>query len=179
MRIVPIAAAVFALASPAVAVTYNVYNVYSSGPIGFLGNFEALGSGGALTSASFALGGGVFTTLGTGNVAPTYDATNNWVTGPVGGFGAVLNSTVFDTEDVNDNPITCNIGECVFSMTSSGGGGVPAEWYLDYFPGGGGGAAIATGHYEIAPIPLPAAGLLLAGGLVALFGLGRRQRAFG
>ena len=51
MRIVPIAAAVFALASPAVAVTYNVYDVDPSGPLVSSATSTAPGSGGALTSA--------------------------------------------------------------------------------------------------------------------------------
>ena len=179
MRIVPIAAAVFALASPAFSVTYNVYE---AGTTDLLGNFDSPETGGLLTSAYFALEGGVFTTLAAGNSAPTYDATNNWVRGAGGPFGGVINSIAFNTTEFGSgDPITCDIGKCVFSMTSSSGGGVPPEWYLDYVDSGGGGAAIALGHYEIkiAPIPLPAAGLLLAGGVVALFSLGRRQRAFG
>lgn len=178
MRIVPIVAAAVALASPALAVTYNVHE---AGGATLLGSFDAPAAGGLLTAASFALEGGVFTTLAVGNSAPTYDATNNWVRGAAGPFGGIVNSIAFDTTEFGSgDPIACGIGKCIFSMTSSGGGGVPAEWYLDYVDGGAA-AAIALGHYEIeaapvpAPVPLPAAGLLLAGGVAGLFGLRRRR----
>ena len=102
-----------------------------------------------MTSAYFALEGGVFTTLAAGNSAPTYDATNNWVRGAGGRFGGVINSIAFDTTEIGSgDPITCDIGKCVFSMTSSSGGGVPAEWYLDYsIPVAA--APRSPGHYEI------------------------------
>ena len=108
----------------------------------------------------------------TGTGAPEYNAATNFVTAAGGGgFGSVYNSVAFDTTDFESNPITCGIGECVFSMTD--GVGTPGEWYLDYFASDGG-AALDLGHYEIAPIPLPATGLLLAGALAGVLGLRRR-----
>jgi len=159
-------------AFPAIAGTFSVVDVGSSV---VLGTFEAPDAGGAVTAGSFTLEGGVFDTLGTGSEAPLYDAANNWVTGTPGGFGGFYNSVAFNTFDFLNNPLSCGVGECVFSLTSSSGSPVPAEWHVDYLPNGG--APIALGNYtvETAAIPLPASVLLLLSGLGAL-GLRRSAR---
>ena len=117
--------------------------------------------------------------LAVGNTAPYFDAINSWVVGAGGPFGAVANSAAFATTDLFLNPITCQVGECIFSFTNSGGGGAPAEWYLDYLPANPGDAApIAFGNYtiEMAAIPLPAAGQILLIGLIGLASARMRRK---
>jgi hypothetical protein len=168
-----------ALALSATAAPAATFNIFEAGTTSLLGTFEAPLGGGPLTAASISAGGGVFDVLALGSMAPVYDAVNNWITGAASPFGAVSNSVAFMTTDISDNDITCGIGECFFSLTDSSGGGAPAEWYLDYVPGVGTPAAIDAGFYEIAPIPLPASALLLAGALAAVAGVaaGRRRAA--
>ena len=119
------------VAAPAAAATFNVFQAGTN--IQF-GSFDAPVGGGALTSASFSLAGGVFDTLGAGPAAPVYDAVNNWVVGAGITFSEITNSVAFNTVDLFTNPITCGIGECRLSLIDSGGGGAPAEWYLDHLP---------------------------------------------
>lgn len=143
-----------------------VFDVFEAGTTTLLGSFEAPATGGAVTSGSFSVDGGMFDVLGIGPLEPLYNATDNWITGTPGGFGAFFNSVAYNTTDISSNPITCGVGECVLSFTSSGDPGVsPAEWYLNYLPDGG--AAIDFGYYEIKPgiIPLPAGAILLLSAL--------------
>lgn len=164
-------------ATPALPATFNIFE---AGTTTQLGTFDAPVAGGAVTSAVLTLAGGVFDVLDLGAQAPVYDAVNNWIVGTGSSFGSVTNSVAFNTTDFLSNPITCQIGECVFSFTNSGGGGVPAEWYLDYIPGNPANAApIDLGYYDIviAPVPLPATALLLVGALAGLVRMRRRAAA--
>ncbi|MGI9388640.1 MAG: VPLPA-CTERM sorting domain-containing protein [Boseongicola sp.] len=180
VKILAVLAAFFAstlFIQPADAGTFSVFE---DGTPTLLGNFDAPDAGGAITSGSFSLAGGVFDTLGVGTMAPTYDAGNSWIVGTGSSFGSFANSIAFATTDLFTNPITCQIGECILSFTNSGGGGVPPEWYLDYIPPVIANAApIDFGYYEIKTneIPLPAAAYLLIGALGALITLRRRQSA--
>lgn len=171
MHVFQIAAAgvglALAVSTPLQAATFQVFE---SGSATLLGTFEAPQAGGSLTAAAFNLQGGTFDALLAGAQAPVYDAGNGWVTGAGSPFGGIANTLAFDTLDLFSNPITCGVGECVFSMTSSGGGGAPAEWYLDYLPASPADAApIDFGFYDVqlAPVPLPATGLLLFAALGA------------
>lgn len=174
-------AAVLALAAgPAAAVTAD-YEVFAAGTDTLLGTFRADdAAAGPILSASFAPPGiGTFDVLGTGSLAPTWDPGTGFVTGsPVGaGVGAVFNAAVFDVDVTGEGLRTCGIGECAFSLTDSGGPGVPGEWYVDYLPPAGVPGSVATGFYEVrlAPIPVPAAGMLLIGALAGLGALRARR----
>ena len=178
MRLVTSSALVLALS--ATAAPAATFNVFEAGTATLLGTFEAPLGGGPLTGASFSVDGGVFDVLTGGSTAPVYDAANNWVRGAANPFGSITNSVAYMTDEFGSgDPITCGVGECFFSLTSNSGGGTPNEWYLDYIPGMGGGAAVDLGFYEIKPIPLPATALLLAGALAGVAGIaaGRRSAA--
>jgi hypothetical protein len=161
-------------AGPADAATYDVFK---DGTTDLLGTFEAPAVGGLLTSALMSVKGGVFDVLGVGGLAPIFDSIAMDVDGSGAPFGAVFNSVAFMTTDIAANPILCGIGECAFSFEGSAGP-VPGQWYVDYVPGGNGGAALAFGYYQIAAaaVPLPASGLLLLGAAGALAFTTRRRR---
>lgn len=168
------AACILSAAGPAGAATYDVFR---AGTTDLLGTFEAPAAGGLLTAASLSVSGGIFDVLGAGGLAPIFDAIGFDVVGSGGPFGAVLNSVAFATTDIAANPILCGIGECAFSFFGSFGP-TPGEWHVDYVPGGVGVAALAFGHYQVAPsaVPLPASGLLLLGAAAALALSTRRRR---
>jgi hypothetical protein len=163
------------VAAPASAATYDVFK---DGTTDLLGIFEAPAAGGLLSSALLSVKGGVFDVLGAGGLAPVFDAVALDVDGSAAPFGAIFNSAAFATTDIAANPILCGIGECAFSFDGRVGP-VPGQWYLDYVPGGNGGAALAFGYYQIAAaaVPLPASGLLLLGAVGMMAASARRRIA--
>jgi hypothetical protein len=171
MRLVTSSALVLALS--ATAAPAATFNIFEAGTTTLLGTFEAPLGGGALTTASISVDGGLFNVLDGGTSAPVYDAVNNWITGAGDPFAGITNSVAYNTTDIAMNPITCGVGECVFALTDSSGPGVPPEWAIIYLPGP---ASIDFGFYEIQPVPLPATALMLAGALAA-FGAVRRCSA--
>lgn len=177
-----LAAALALAGGPAAAVVAD-YEVFAAGTDTLLGTFRADDAApGPLLSASFGAGGlGAFDVLGTGALTPAWDPATGYVTGlPAGsGFGAVFNSAVFDVDVIGEGLRTCEPGACAFSLTDASDPGLPGEWYVDYLPPDGVAGAVATGFYEVrlAPVPVPAAGLVLLGALGALGALrGRRRR---
>lgn len=166
----------FGIATASMAETFNVFE---AGTTDLLGTFDAPVAGGLVTAGSFSVDGGVFDVpAGLANF-PNYDAIDSVIRGVASSFGYFANSVAYNTVDVNSNAVTCGVFECILSFTDSAGGGVPAEWYLDYVPFIGAAAAIDFGFYEIAevaPVPLPAGGLLLLTGLGAGALLARKRR---
>ena len=163
------------------AMTANAasYDVFKDGTTNLLGTFEAPAAGGLLTSALLTVKGGVFDVLGAGGLTPIFDAIVNDVDGSGAPFGAVFNSVAFITTDIASNAVLCGIGECAFSFEGASGV-VPGQWYVDYVPGGGGGAALAFGYYQVAPSPVPVSAsggfLLVSGGLLASAATRRRKK---
>jgi hypothetical protein len=176
MTYAKLAAACFLFVSAPVSAA--TYDVFKDGTTDLLGTFEAPIAGGLLTSALLSVKGGVFDVLGAGGLAPIFDAVALDVDGSGAAFGAVFNSAAFATTDIAANPILCGIGECVFSFDGRSGP-VPGQWYVDYIPGGNGGAALAFGYYQIAAaaVPLPASGLLLLGAIGVMATSARRRMA--
>jgi hypothetical protein len=122
-------------------------------------SFEAPAGGGLVTGLVVTLGGLEFNSPEAGGNAPVYDPIENHFE-PVGGglFSYYLNpahSALLEFETRID------------AFT-------PPVWAV-FDPQGG--DVLASGHYEIAPIPLPAPLLLMAGALGALGIVGTRRRS--
>lgn len=169
-------AAAILLAASTVHADAATFDLFRAGTTDLLGTFEAPASGGLLTAASISVKGGVFDVLGLGSMAPVFDAVEMDVDGNGGVFGTLFNSVAFLTTDIAANPVSCGIGECVFSFEGSSGP-VPGQWYVDYI-GVGGAAALAFGHYDVAastpaPVPLPMTAVLLIGAGALLFAMRR------
>ncbi len=154
------------------------FDVFTAGTTVALGKFVAPVEGGPLDSVTFTVGGGTFSVLGTGALAPTYNAADNSLAGPGGfGFGAVFNAAAYATTDVNGDPVTCEVGDCVFEFDGIFDPEIPGEWAIQYVPPGDPASSvnITGGYYEIAAVPLPFTAPALAFALGSLALLRRRR----
>lgn len=169
----PVGAALAALAPAAAAAAPFFFVDVQSQEV--LGTFEAPAGGGPVTAFSVEIGGGVFDVLGAGPQAPVYDAAANDLGSAAG--QVVFNSNTFPATTADDEAVTCDPGDCPLEIFDAFDD-VPGEWAVQFLPSDDPAAAanLSTGFYEVAPIPLPAAGLLLLGALGALAVRGRASR---
>ena len=154
------------------------FDVFAAGTDSLLGEFTAPAGGGPLDAAMFVIDGGTFSVLGTGGLAPSYNAAENSLAGPGGvGFGAIFNAAAYDTTDVNGDPVTCGVGDCVFEFDGIFDPEIPGEWAVQYVPAGDPESSvnITGGYYEIAAVPLPLTAPALAFAMGSLVLLRRRR----
>lgn len=151
------------LGAAADAATYRVSN--DGGTL--LGTFQADAGGGQVSAPGFSVAGVDFDAIDPADV-PEYRVATNDLTGPGG--------TVFANLYNSAPAAGCAALGCVLFFESINPGPPDTFVYgginLDTFEN------FAGGNYRIAPIPLPAGGVLLLGGLVAL-GAMRRLRTRG
>lgn len=165
IRVFAVLAALAGVALPASAATFRITDVGSST---LLGTFDAPTTGGVITAMTVSVGGVTYDTLGTGAIAPVYNAGTNDLGGFGGPLGAVFNSVASGI---------CGVGECAFSVypiydfvTP-----IPGEWYTDKVAPVGEEQSLGFGFYSVAPVPLPPALLSIVVALAALVALARRQ----
>lgn len=162
-RLFPAAvAAVLGAAMPAHALMFDVFD---SGSTALLGSFDAPGGGGQVSSATFEVAGITFDVIDPTDV-PEYGPALSELTGP----GGTIFANFFNSAAEGG---CLSPGSCVLFFESENGG--------TYVYGGINGDTfenIAGGFYEIAPqiapIPLPAGGVLMLSGLAVLAWTRRR-----
>ena len=89
----------------------------------------------------------------------------------------MFNAAAYATTDVNDDPVTCEVGDCVFEFDGIFDPELPGEWAIRYVPPGDPASSvnITGGYYEIAAVPLPLIAPALAFALGSLALLRRRR----
>ncbi len=150
------------------------FAVVDTDTVAAFGTFDADPAGGFIGAGNFLIKGGYYDQIGTGGLAPIFQAFGTEISGKFG-LGGFFNGTAFDTTDIDGNPFTCAVADCVLVFTP-GNADTESGWSVAAFDNGNG-RVIATGSYDVIPasVPLPASApllLLAAGGLVAL----RRKR---
>ncbi len=139
------------LAGSASAATFQVFDALDTR----LGTFEAPAAGGQLSTASFEIGGIVFDGIDPADV-PEFRPAFNDLTGP----GATIFANFFNTAAAG----SCGAGDCAlfFEKINPGPPDVFTFAAFDTITF----EQLGGGNYRVAPIPLPATGLLMAAALL-------------